>query len=280
MKKTYNINLNGQAFCIDEDAYAKLQVYIDTLEKYYLAEEDGKEIMADIESRIAELLREFLQRNHKEVVSLPEIDKVIEIMGTPEVIIDEDTQESSTPRQEIKRKLYRDADHRVVGGVASGLATYFGIDSAWIRVAFIVLSLFYGVTILVYLILWIAIPKAITARQKLEMKGKNATVSNIEKNIRDTYNQVKKKSKLNRFFSRTGEIINEFVQIVIRFIGKIALVLIALLAIIGATGGTIAFFFFGYCFLGILFTLPEPIELFARYATAPICPWRRCGPPL
>ena len=273
MKKTYNINLNGQAFCIDEDAYAKLQVYIDTLEKYYLAEEDGKEIMADIESRIAELLREFLQRNHKEVVSLPEIDKVIEIMGTPEVIIDEDTQESSTPRQEIKRKLYRDADHRVVGGVASGLATYFGIDSAWIRVAFIVLSLFYGVTILVYLILWIAIPKAITARQKLEMKGKNATVSNIEKNIRDTYNQVKKKSKLNRFFSRTGEIINEFVQIVIRFIGKIALVLIALLAIIGATGGTIAFFFFGYCFLGILFTLPEPIELFARYATAPICPW-------
>ena len=273
MKKTYNINLNGQAFCIDEDAYAKLQVYIDTLEKYYLAEEDGKEIMADIESRIAELLREFLQRNHKEVVSLPEIDKVIEIMGTPEVIIDEDTQESSTPRQEIKRKLYRDADHRVVGGVASGLATYFGIDSVWIRVAFIVLSLFYGVTILVYLILWIAIPKAITARQKLEMKGKNATVSNIEKNIRDTYNQVKKKSKLNRFFSRTGEIINEFVQIVIRFIGKIALVLIALLAIIGATGGTIAFFFFGYCFLGILFTLPEPIELFARYATAPICPW-------
>ena len=192
MKKTYNINLNGQAFCIDEDAYAKLQVYIDTLEKYYLAEEDGKEIMADIESRIAELLREFLQRNHKEVVSLPEIDKVIEIMGTPEVIIDEDTQESSTPRQEIKRKLYRNADHRVVGGVASGLATYFGIDSAWIRVAFIVLSLFYGVTILVYLILWIAIPKAITARQKLEMKGKNATVSNIEKNIRDTYNQVKK----------------------------------------------------------------------------------------
>ena len=102
------------------------------------------------------------------------------------------------------------------------------------------------------------------------MKGKNATVSNIEKNIRDTYNQVKKKSKLNRFFSRTGEIINEFVQIVIRFIGKIALVLIALLAIIGATGGTIAFFFFGYCFLGILFTLPEPIELFALYATATI----------
>ena len=193
MKKTYNINLNGQAFCIDEDAYAKLQVYIDTLEKYYLAEEDGKEIMADIESRIAELLREFLQRNHKEVVSLPEIDKVIEIMGTPEVIIDEDTQESTMPREEVKRKLYRDPEHRVLGGVASGLATYFDINIAWFRVAFIVLALFYGITVVIYIILWIAIPKAVTARQKLEMKGKKITVSNIEKNIRDTCKNVKDK---------------------------------------------------------------------------------------
>ena len=186
-------DLNGQAFCIDDDACAKLQVYIETLEKHYLTEADGKEIMADIESRIAELLQGFLQKAHKQVVSLPEIEQVIETMGTPEVIIDEDTQESTMPREEVKRKLYRDPEHRVLGGVASGLATYFDINIAWFRVAFIVLALFYGITVVIYIILWIAIPKAVTARQKLEMKGKKITVSNIEKNIRDTCKNVKDK---------------------------------------------------------------------------------------
>ena len=149
--------------------------------------------MADIESRIAELLQGFLQKAHKQVVSLPEIEQVIETMGTPEVIIDEDTQESTMPREEVKRKLYRDPEHRVLGGVASGLATYFDINIAWFRVAFIVLALFYGITVVIYIILWIAIPKAVTARQKLEMKGKKITVSNIEKNIRDTCKNVKDK---------------------------------------------------------------------------------------
>ena len=97
------------------------------------------------------------------------------------------------PREEVKRKLYRDPEHRVLGGVASGLATYFDINIAWFRVAFIVLALFYGITVVIYIILWIAIPKAVTARQKLEMKGKKITVSNIEKNIRDTCKNVKDK---------------------------------------------------------------------------------------
>lgn len=83
MKKTYSINLNNQVFYIDENAYTQLQHYIETLEKYYFAEEDGKEIMMDIESRIAELLKEFLQKSHKEAISQTDIDKVIEIMGTP-----------------------------------------------------------------------------------------------------------------------------------------------------------------------------------------------------
>ncbi len=64
MKKTYNINLNGQIFCIDDDACLKLQSYIDTLESHYLKEEDGREIMADIESRIAELLKEALGKGY------------------------------------------------------------------------------------------------------------------------------------------------------------------------------------------------------------------------
>ena len=103
MKKTYNINLNGQVFCIDDDACLKLQSYIDTLESHYLKEEDGREIMADIESRIAELLKEVLGKGYKQVVTMEDIDQIIRIMGSPDVIIDEDTDKSTEP---IKRKLH------------------------------------------------------------------------------------------------------------------------------------------------------------------------------
>ena len=132
MKKTYNINLNGQVFCIDDDACLKLQSYIDTLESHYLKEEDGREIMADIESRIAELLKEALGKGYKQVVTMEDIDQIIRIMGSPDVIIDEDTDKSTEP---IKRKLYRDTDESVLGGVASGIAAYFDISVVWIRIA-------------------------------------------------------------------------------------------------------------------------------------------------
>lgn len=126
MKKTYNINLNGQVFCIDDDACLKLQSYIDTLESHYLKEEDGREIMADIESRIAELLKEALGKGYKQVVTMEDIDQIIRIMGSPDVIIDEDTDKSTEP---IKRKLYRDTDESVLGGRSfrnSSLFRYFG----------------------------------------------------------------------------------------------------------------------------------------------------------
>ena len=157
MKKTYNINLNGQVFCIDDDACLKLQSYIDTLESHYLKEEDGREIMADIESRIAELLKEVLGKGYKQVVTMEDIDQIIRIMCSPDVIIDEDTDKSTEP---IKRKLYRDTDESVLGGVASGIAAYFDISVVWIRIAFVLLAFFYGVTILAYIILWIATPAA------------------------------------------------------------------------------------------------------------------------
>ena len=102
MKKTYNINLNNQVFYIDENAYTQLQNYIETLEKYYFEEEDGKEIMMDIESRIAELFKEFLQKSHKEAISLSDIDQVIEIMGTPDAIIDEDTEHHSAKENRVR----------------------------------------------------------------------------------------------------------------------------------------------------------------------------------
>ena len=163
MKKTYSINLNNQVFYIDENAYTQLQHYIETLEKYYFAEEDGKEIMMDIESRIAELLKEFLQKSHKEAISQTDIDKVIEIMGTPDAIIDEDTEHHSKKKNNI-RKLYRDSDDAILGGVAAGFANYFAISAAWVRLIFIICAIFYGISVIVYIILWIILPQATTAK--------------------------------------------------------------------------------------------------------------------
>lgn len=272
MKKTFNINLNSQVFCIDEDACVQLQNYIETLEKYYLAEEDGKEIMADIESRIAELFQDFLQKSHKEVISQAEIDKVIEIMGTPDVIIDEDA-ELSQERKTIKRKLYRDPDHAILGGVASGLGAYLSIPAIWLRLAFILLLFCYGMTLIVYIVLWIVIPKANTAKQKLEMKGEKINVSNIEKNIRDTYNDVKKNSKLRDTSNFIGQKCSAFFCALGEIIKRILSVIGNILAVVGLLIGI--FFFLFSCwtiFFGHHF-IPENYYTFSRYLFAPISLW-------
>lgn len=117
MKKTYTINLSGKIFHIDEDALEKLQEYINTLKTYYTQEEDGNEIMDDIENRIGELFTENLKGQFREVITLDDVDQVIATMGTPDDIIDEDEQpRKSAPKQ--AKKLYRNPDNKVLGGVA------------------------------------------------------------------------------------------------------------------------------------------------------------------
>lgn len=268
MKKTHNINLSGQVFCIDEDACQQLQSYIETLEKYYLQEEGGKEIMSDIESRIAELFHESLQKNHKEVISLSDIEHVISIMGAPDVIINDDQEYIDTPS--TKRKLYRDADNKVFGGVAAGIATYVGISMVWVRLAFILLTFVYGITLLIYIVLWMVLPKAVTAKQKLEMKGKSINVSNLEKNIRHTYNEVKKNSKLQHFIDALGRAVGDFFMAFGRFVGKIFSVLLSIFAIFCLLGGVFFFLLLGWLILFPGHFTPEYLYQFMMHATSPL----------
>lgn len=271
MKKTLNINLNGQAFCIDEDACQKLQAYIETLENHYLKEEDGKEIMADIESRIAELLNEALQQTTKNVVSLSEIESVIDIMGAPDAIIDEDTENPTT--ETIKKKLYRDPDHQVLGGVASGIAAYLDISIAWIRIAFVALAFFYGITILVYIILWIAMPMAITSKQKMEMKGERMNVSNIEKNIRNTYDHVKKNSNLQGYLKKTGNGISAFFGFCGELIRNIFSTAANILSILGILVGTFLILFFCWLILFPTHFTPDYYYAFFQHTISPLPMW-------
>jgi len=168
MNKTVKVNLGGFVFQLDEDAYALLKSYIAKLEHQFSNSPEGVEIVADIESRIAELLLTLLAGG-REVVGLSDIEEVIRVMGEPEAYVDEE-EESERPksRQRIRSKLYREPDNAVVGGVASGIATYFGINSVWVRLVFLVALFAWTIGFWAYLLLWLVVPKRKTPLYKVE----------------------------------------------------------------------------------------------------------------
>lgn len=206
MKKTFTINISGFVFHIEEDAYDVLQKYLVNLKDHFGSSDEGKEIIADIEARIAEIFTEK-STGEKSVVTLEWVNEVSETMGTPENFTEEESEEEPLAGQsKRKKRLYRDPEQSVFGGVCGGLSAYFNMDLAIVRIIFVVLILVTsGAGLLVYLILWIAVPKAVNTAQRLEMKGQDVTVKNIEKFIKDEVNSVKesyKKFRKSGVFSR------------------------------------------------------------------------------
>ena len=197
MNKTVNINLGGMFFHIDEDAYQKLSRYFEAIKRSLTNSNGQDEIIKDIEMRIAELFAEK-HSTGKQVISLKELDEVIAVMGQPEDYrIDNDDAEEPrrnyTESNRAVKKLYRDKDGGMIGGVLAGLAHYFGIEKVWIRIFFLVLFFFYGTGLLAYIILWIVMPEAITTSEKLEMTGEPVNISNIEKKVREEFENVSEK---------------------------------------------------------------------------------------
>ncbi|MBT8253149.1 MAG: PspC domain-containing protein, partial [Bacteroidia bacterium] len=196
MNKTVNINLAGIFFHIDEDAYLKLQRYLDAIKRSFTDSQGRNEIISDIEARIAELFSERVQ-NEKQVVSVKEVEEVITIMGQPEdYMVDEEIFEDEPQAQYKKssgsgRKLFRDKDNAYIGGVSAGLAHYFGIDALWIRLAWIVLFFGAGTGILLYILLWILMPVAESTSDKLAMTGKPINITNIEEKVKEGFGNVK-----------------------------------------------------------------------------------------
>ena len=200
MNKTVNINLAGIVFHINEDAFEILNNYLNTLKHHFKNEESGDEILKDIEGRIAELFTGRLDK--KEAISLTDVNEIITIMGDPSQYDDEIDQEQSQEyqhkdedlRQGKRRKVFRDEEDRMIGGVCSGLANYFDISVFWSRIIFILLLFTIGPGApFIYIILWIALPSAKTTAEKLEMKGEKVNINNIEKNIKDELNIIEGK---------------------------------------------------------------------------------------
>lgn len=258
MKKTIKINISGIVFNVDEDAFEQLSKYLKSIERHFSHSEEGKEIISDIEARVAELFRECLSET-KEVINVADVSKVISILGEPEEIADEEepqekkrTQRRSSSTGRGKR-LYRDTDNSILGGVCSGIAEYFRIDPVIVRVIFVVTFLAYFVGFIIYLILWIAVPAAVSTAQKLEMKGETINVSNIEKKIREEYEHVKEnfrnipKSKYYRkssnifvdFFHGLGKVIQVFLKFLLIIFGA-SFIILGVTVLVGLFGG---FFF-------------------------------------
>ena len=200
MNKTVNINLAGMVFHINDDAFEILNNYLNTLKNHFKNEESADEILKDIEGRIAELFTERL--NNKEAVSLTDINEVITIMGEPSQYDDEIEQEKPQEQQHKeedlrkgkRRKVFRDEEGRMIGGVCSGMANYFDISVFWSRIIFFFLLFIMGPGApFIYIMLWIALPSAKTTAEKLEMKGEKVNINNIEKNIKDELNIIENK---------------------------------------------------------------------------------------
>lgn len=270
MNKTININLGGIFFHIDEIAYQKLRLYLDAIRRSLSDDPQGRdEIINDIEHRIGELLSEKI-KDERQVVNENDIDEITKIMGKPEdYLVDEEIFEDETnyrPRTSSK-KLYRDSEDKFLGGVSSGIAHYFGIDALWVRILWIVLVVAgFGSGIPIYILLWILIPEARTTAEKLQMYGEPVNISNIEKKIREEFddvstkvkdgvNDVTEKVKNSDFRRNTGnkaksgidEIIDVLSKIILtifkvfgKFIGVILLI-IASLTLIGLIFGALSF---------------------------------------
>lgn len=231
MKKTVRVNISGLVFMLDDDAYHKLNQYLEAIKSKFRNSSEGNEIISDVEARIAEL---FQSRMHtdKQVIILNDVDYIISVLGTPEAFDDSEEYEeqhqqqwdNSTIPPRKRRRLYRDPEHNVLGGVAAGMAHYFGIDPVILRVIFVVATLAYGTSALVYVLLWIILPEAKTASQKLEMKGQPVNLNTIEKTIKDEFNNVKnnisrfaQSSKAKQFEERVRQ---EFDNVKKAFAGK------------------------------------------------------------
>lgn len=253
MKKTFPVNINGSIFYIDEDAYNLLNTYLDQLRKAFPGDE-GKEISSDIEGRIAEHFNERINAGAT-VIVLEDVNTVIDTMGRPSDLADSEgmgtAPDESAPKAEPDNKqgrgaatdgpqtpppypfaqpqaapmkrLYRDERNKVFGGVLSGLGLYLGWNITMMRVLIVILALCTKLwpLVVLYMIAWMIIPPARTARQILEMTGSPVTINGLGQTILGTNdpNAASPTSGATTFFSIVGKVIMGFLGFVAGCVG-------------------------------------------------------------
>jgi len=239
MKKVIIINLGGQVIHIDEDASLILQEYLKTISNKLKGAEGEKEIYQDIAIRITELFQERLNPS-KQSISTEDVQEVIATMGYLEDLENPEVNEEN-PKNNfysepiIQKRLFRNPDNKVIGGVCGGVGSYFGIDPIWLRLALLIALFAFGSGFLLYIILWIVIPKARTAADKLAMTGVPINAQNIKDNF-SNFTSDTIGGKVGHFFEQLFGFILRTVARLAKFIAFIVIfiIIITLITFLGS----------------------------------------------
>jgi phage shock protein PspC (stress-responsive transcriptional regulator) len=211
MKKVVNVSVGGRSFSLDDDAYARLAAYFDHFKTRLDRDTQSarEEVMADLENRIAELFDQGTGGATYRVVNLALVTKVVEQLGMPDGSEEpkraEPEMESGTRTEErqtgteapkfgdgmdftyngvqgkSRRRLFRDQDDKKIGGVCAGLAAFLNVDLTLVRIVSLLAILLWGTGLLVYIVLWIVVPAAVSAADKCMMRGLEPTAENMAK---------------------------------------------------------------------------------------------------
>ncbi len=216
MRQVITINLNNNAYQVEDEGYAALRDYMATAERRLADYPDRQEILADLEQAIADKCDSFLGA-HKNVITAAEVSQILREMGPvagsdeeatgPQGNPSTDTPEqgfttATGPRQQ-PRRLYRLAEGKLLGGVCTGLAAYFGIDVVWVRVLWVLMTLFTGVWLLVYVAALFIVPKAETPAERAQAHGTPFNAQDLIDSAREHYASAR--HSYTRYRSRLGE---------------------------------------------------------------------------
>ena len=243
MKKNITINFFGTLYAIDEDAYELLNRYLSDIKKYFSRKEGGEEIADDIEHRVAELMLE-LKTGGREPIDIELVKEIIGRIGNPEDLDDMASESEGTAtadghhgrewfaEETSKKRLFCNPNDKMLCGVLSGIACYFGIEPVWVRLAVVALAIlpipFFSIPLLtllvIYLIMALIIPEAKTPEERLQMRGKPVNMETLNEEIVSSANPSDKQSSS----SRGG-----LVQVLIVLIKATLIILLAPLLLLG-----------------------------------------------
>ncbi len=280
MKKSFNVNLGGRIFQIDEDAYEQLNDYLVSIKTGFMNNECGEEIAADIEARLGELFDERASAGGTRIITISLVNEMIARMGKPEAILEEEpsggehsgeasdkggdakeeahsTAEEYIRRMSMGKKLFRDGDNKLLSGVISGLAAYLSVNVTLLRV--IAVLLFFVTTFwafLIYLVMWAVVPLALTTTDKLRMKGVEPTPENIAEKI--TYEEP----AIDKIIRNLKEVDNKGITNLLVILGCILFLSAFMFGVSGfalSMGSIILPLLIIFCWIGVISLVAIPV---------------------
>lgn len=219
MEKSIKINIAGVIFQINEDAYEILRDYLQAITYRLSNIQGGSEMIDDIEARIAELFQSKPSWQTA-VISKEEVEEMISTMGSPEDIagdIESDPEFGSYSKQH--KRLSRNTDNAILGGVCSGISDYTGIDAVWIRIIFILFTLLYLSGAIVYIILWIALPRTGMASYQRRSAGREKALRKARSEERSKDSSAEVGNAVNEIFKAFGKFFIILFRVIVAIIG-------------------------------------------------------------